>query len=62
MDEDFDTYEQYEPGPYTGDDLDGVDLDTYEDQDCDLDDDLEILDEDPAETAAGFSYDDDYYA
>jgi hypothetical protein len=64
MDEDFDTYEQYEPGPYTGDDLDGVDLDDEfdDDEEMDLDDDLEILDEDPAETAAGFTYADDYYA
>lgn len=59
MDEDFDTYEQYEPGPYTGDDVEGVDLDDpvrteildYEDQDADLDDDLEILEE----------VDEDYY-
>lgn len=60
MDEDFDTYEQYEPGPYTGDDLDGVDLDDEsfdDDFENDLDDDLEILpDEEPVE----FEYADDF--
>jgi hypothetical protein len=58
MNEDLETYEPYEPGPYTGDDIDGVDLDTFEeDEENDLDLDLEILpDEDPAE----FEYADDF--
>lgn len=36
-DELFGGYEPYEPSPYYGDDIDGVDLDDYYEDDPDLD-------------------------